>query len=194
MNRNGTTAPVIVQAQHLAAFAPDQVRFASHVYRIEREERFVSLPPTWRDYLFVGLVTRADDSIPAFSSRPLDGQELTLCQDSVRAGWVEGTKQADAILEANFNRLTRDYTGMILYTALLRQGMISATRVAESSLTVTGDGRQLILGDSLRRLTGRAAFDIDHRNWLPALSYAPVSAAASPAAQPGDGKYRPAKR
>jgi defect-in-organelle-trafficking protein DotC len=185
VNPNGTIPPVIVQAQDVTAFAPDQIRTANHVYRIEKEERFVSVPPTWRDYLFAGLPFKDGVDLPVFEARPQNGQEMAIWRGAVEAGWADGQQQAGAILTANFNRLTRDYTGMLLYFALLQQGVISATRVAEVAQTVTGDGRQIMIGDTLRRLTGRALFDTDYRNWRPTLvteTARPTSNRAQPAA------------
>lgn len=170
VTRNGTIPPVIVQARDLSSFSPDQIRTANRVYKIEKEERFVSVPPTWRDYLFIGLPTRGAVDLPTFAARPQDGKEEAIWRDAVRKGWADGEQQADAILTANFNRLTRDYTGMLQYATLVQQGMISTTRVAESRQTVTGDGRQLTLGDTLRRVTGRASFETDPNKWHPTIN------------------------
>lgn len=173
VNAHGLVPPVIVQAQDVAAFSPDQVRTANHVYRIEREERFVSVPPSWRDYLFAGLPVNGRVDLPVVEARPQDGKEMAVWQLAVRRGWEEGTTQADAILDANFSRLTRDYSGMLLYSSLLQQGMISRSHVAQLAQTVTGDSKQIMIGDTLRRLTGRALFDVDYRNWQPAITYYP---------------------
>ncbi len=166
----GTTPPVIVQARDVAAFSPDQVRTATRVYKIEKEERFVSVPPTWRDYLFIGLQTKQGLELPSLEARPQDGKEESIWKNAVTAGWEEGQQQADAILAANFNRLTRDYTGMMLYSTLLQQSMISASRVAETQQTVTGENGQLILGDKLKRLTKRAEFEHDPLKWRPTIT------------------------
>jgi defect-in-organelle-trafficking protein DotC len=184
IGKGGTIPPVVVQAQDVSAFAPDQIRTANQVYKIEKEERFVSTPPTWRDYLLSGLPVKGKIELPMFEARPQDGKEMAVWRQAVEAGWIEGRAQADAILEANFNRLTRDYTGMLLYSALLQQGIVSGTRVAELAQTVTGDGKQIMIGDTLRRVTGKAVFDTDHRNWQPRLLFntdvptTPLSAAA----------------
>lgn len=167
--RNGTLPPVIVEARDLAAFSPDQIRTANRVYKIEREERFVSVPPTWRDYLYVGLPVRQSVELPTFEARPQTDDEEKIWQAAVRDGWADGYKQADAVLEANFHRLTRDYTGMHLYSTLLQADMISTTRVAESQQTVTGDGKQLMLGDKLRRVTDKAKFVTDPGKWRPTV-------------------------
>lgn len=167
---DGTIPPVIVEATDVASFGPDQFRLAGHVYRIEKEERFVSVPPTWRNYLLAGLATKEKVELPIPEARPQDDQEMRIWRDAVRAGWEQGEKQADAVLESNFNRLTRDYTGMILYSPLLANGMILPTAVAESSQTVAGDGKQIMLNDSLRRLTSRARFETNADKWKPVIS------------------------
>lgn len=136
--KNGTLPPVIVEARDLAAFSPDQIRTANRVYKIEREERFVSVPPTWRDYLYVGLPVRQSVELPAFEARPQDDAEDQIWKKSVREGWADGYKQADAILEANFHRLTRDYTGMHLYSTLLQADMITTTLLLNLSRRLRG--------------------------------------------------------
>ncbi|MCC7005959.1 MAG: type IV secretory system conjugative DNA transfer family protein [Ottowia sp.] len=172
LNKNGTIPPVIVEAQDISSFSADQIRMASRVYKIEKEERFVSVPPTWRDYLFVGLPVNGAVDLPPLEARPQNSSEQTIWQDAVKSGWNEGRNQADAILAANFNRLTRDYTGMMRYSTLLQQGMISATKTAETQQTVTGDGKQLTLGDTFRRLISKAVFEPDAKKWRPTISKA----------------------
>ena len=91
--KNGTLPPVIVEARDLSAFTPDQIRTANRVYKIEREERFVSVPPTWRDYLYVGLPVRQSVELPAFEARPQDDAEDQIWKKAVREGWADGYKQ-----------------------------------------------------------------------------------------------------
>lgn len=180
VSRSGTLPPVISTAQDVASFAQDQIRTAHQVYKIEREERFVSVPPSWRDYLLIGLPNKPWVELPDLQARPQDGKEQALWKTSVEQGWGEGRAQADAILTANFNRLVRDFNGMVLYSTLLQQGMISPTRVAESQQTVTGDQRRMVLGDRLRRVTGKAGFETDARKWRPTLWSSPTSSTSAP--------------
>ncbi|WP_235663826.1 type IV secretory system conjugative DNA transfer family protein, partial [Pseudomonas savastanoi] len=62
--------------------------------------------------------------------------QKALWQAAVRQGWGEGRQSADQTLEANFNRLTRDYRGMLMYSQLLRQGFITAPVVTDQQQTV----------------------------------------------------------
>lgn len=177
----GMLPPVIVESRDVAAFTPDQIRTANRVYKKERDERFVSVPPTWRDYLLVGLPTQTNIDLPVMDARPVDSAEMKIWQEAVKQGWQEGADQALAILDANFNRLTRDYKGMLLYSTLLQQGMVGQSQVAESQQTVTGDGGQLTLGDKMRRLVGKAEFQVDAARWRPTIK---VGALPPPAPVP----------
>jgi defect-in-organelle-trafficking protein DotC len=169
VSHSGMLPPVIVESRDVAAFTPDQIRTANRVYKKERDERFVSVPPTWRDYLLVGLPTQTNIDLPVMEARPVDSAEMKIWQEAVKQGWQEGGDQALAILDANFNRLTRDYKGMLLYSTLLQQGMVGQSQVAESQQTVTGDGGQLTLGDKMRRLVGKAEFQVDAARWRPTI-------------------------
>lgn len=171
---SGTIPPVIVEARDVAAFSPDQIRTADRVYKITRAERFVSVPPTWRDYLFVGLPASGGVELPDFAARPQTSEEEDIWKGAVAEGWEAGQQQAIQILEANFSRLTRDYKGMLLYSTLLQADMIGTTQVAESQQTVTGDGQQLMLGDKLKRVTRRAEFISDPKRWRPTVTKEPV--------------------
>lgn len=185
MSSGGTVPPVIVEARDLSSISEDQIRTANRVYKIVREERFASVPPTWRDYLFVGLVTSNAAEDMEFAIRPKDSDEEAVWRKAVQKGWAEGQRQADAIVAANLNRLTRDYVGMLRYSTLIQMGMISTTKVAESSQTVTGDSKQLMLGDTLKRVTSRAAFQPDAGKWRPTVNLN-VSEAAKKAKEQRD--------
>ena len=179
VTKDGNVPPVIVEARDVAAFAPDQIRTALAVYDIKVPERFVSVAPTWRDYLLVGLRPKSAE-LPELGARPQNEAERVVWKEAVAAGWAEGTRQADAILHANFKRLVRDYDGMLLYSSLLQQGMLTQTRVAETTQTVSGDTHQIAVGDTLRRFTAKATFQTDARRWKPTVAK-PVGLLPSPA-------------
>lgn len=185
ISQDDTLPPVIVEARDLAAFAPDQIRTATRAYKIYKPERFVSVPPTWRDYLYVGLPFQGSVDLPAFEARPKDSAEAAIWREAVQAGWTDGQRQADAVLAANFNRLTRDYTGMLLYSTLFQQGLVTLTKVVESHQTVTGHRDQLVLGDSLRRIASKAEFETDASKWTPVITAMPLPITASVTTPPG---------
>jgi defect-in-organelle-trafficking protein DotC len=168
ISKQGWLPPVIDEAVDVAHITPGQIRTASHVYEIITPERFVSNPPSWRSWLLAGLSTAATDGTDA-SVAPENSLQKELWQSAVRKGWEEGRLSADHILEANFNRLTRDYRGMLLYSQLLRQGFVTLPVVTDQQQTVTGDRQKIMTGDRVRTIKDKAEFVPDKTQWQPII-------------------------
>jgi len=168
ISKQGYLPPVIATASDMAHVTPDQIRSAYRTYNILAPARFVSNPPGWRTWLLPGLAARRIDA-PDVSVRPKNSKERTVWEDAVRRGWEEGRLSADRTLEANFNRLTRDFTGMLRYSTLLQQGMIQAPDVKETQQSVTGTRDELMIGDKVKRIKDPASFVVDKNQWKPAI-------------------------
>ncbi len=166
ISRQGWLPPVIDEAVDVAHITPRQIRTASHVYEIIVPERFVSNPPSWRTWLMTGLSSGTTGALPI---TPENSVQKALWQAAIRQGWGEGRLSADQTLESNFNRLTRDYRGMLLYSQLRRQGFITAPVVTDQQQTVTGDRHKLTTGDRVRRLKENAGFIPDKTQWQPVI-------------------------
>lgn len=169
VSNQGVLPPVIVEAQDVASYSDDQIRVADQVYRIKVPERFVSNPVSWREYLYAGLPSKSDIRLPRDEALP-DDDEMEIWRDAVKEGWEQGFHQADEIMTANFNRLSRDFTGMLRYSVLVQQRMITLPVVAESQRTVSGDGKELTIGEKNRRLLERSEFVVDPDVWRPSTT------------------------
>ncbi|MBU9819673.1 type IV secretory system conjugative DNA transfer family protein [Rahnella sp. BCC 1045] len=169
ISARGWLPPVITEAVDVAHVTPDQIRTASRVYEIVEPERFVSNPPSWRNWLMAGLSTASPDG-PEGSLVPDNGVQRDIWQAALNAGWAEGRQSADDTLEANVNRLTRDYNGMLQYMLLRRENIITAPVVTEQQQTVTGDSHKLTTGDRDRRLEAHAGFVTDKARWKPIIN------------------------
>lgn len=167
ISRQGWLPPVIDEAVNVAHITPEQIRTASRVYEIIVPERFVSNPPSWRSWLLAGLSASTADA--GLGVTPENAVQKGLWQAAIRQGWGEGRLSADQTLEANFNRLTRDYRGMLLYSQLLRQGFITAPVVTDRQQTVSGDRHKLTTGDRVRTLKENAGFVPDKTQWQPVI-------------------------
>ena len=165
MGPGGVLPPVIVESKDVASYSDDQLRTSPQVYRIVRGEKIVSVPPTWRDYLLVGLGGKVKIDLPQDDARPKSGAEMKVWQDAVQEGWKQGSEEADAIFTANLNRLARDFNGMLRYSILLQQGIITPTQVAESRRAVSGDSMEIMIDDRLRRITKKAELSVDPKAW-----------------------------
>lgn len=164
----GWLPPVIDEAVDVAHITPGQIRTAHSVYQIIASERFVSNPPSWRRWLFAGLA-EGPGSGPESSVVPENGAQRDIWHEAIRQGWEEGRTSADHILEANFNRLVRDYRGMLLYSYVLREGLITRPVVTDQQQSVTGNKYELTTGDRVRTLKEKAGFIPDKTKWRPVI-------------------------
>lgn len=168
ISRQGYLPPVIATATDMSHITPDQIRTAYRTYNILIPARFVSNPPGWRTWLLPGLASKRIDA-PDASVHPKNRKEKAVWETAVRRGWEEGRQSADRTLEANFNRLTRDYTGMLRYSTLLQQGIIQAPDVKETQQSVTGTRDELMIGDRVKRIQDPAGFVVDKNKWKPVI-------------------------
>ncbi|HFD3001637.1 TPA: type IV secretory system conjugative DNA transfer family protein [Klebsiella pneumoniae] len=169
VSQEGWLPPVIDEAQDVAHITDDQIRTASRVYQIILPERFVSNPPSWRRWLLAGLSTTSPSGQEG-GVIPKNSDEQKIWQEAVEKGWQDGRDGADHTLEANFNRLTRDYRGMLLYSRLLREGYISRPEITEQQQSVSGGHKKLVTGDRVRNLRRHAEFNPNKGHWKPVIN------------------------
>jgi defect-in-organelle-trafficking protein DotC len=160
--------PVLVESRDsLTVASPNVLRVADRNYKIIKQARFVTLAPTWRDYL---LMDDTRPPLPDESLWPKTDEEREIWADYVEMGWFEGIEQADHIYTDNLARLKRDYQGMIRYRMLLAQNMVSAPQVAHRELGVTGGGEELAINDRTLTIEALPALRADSKTWDPALT------------------------
>lgn len=160
--------PVLTEAINtLNLQDPNTIRIADRTYAIVSQARFVTAPPTWRDYLWMSY---KKPDVPDKTLLPKNAAEVAEWKLYVQKGWEEGTMQANNIFADNLNRLTRDYTGMALYRSLYNQKMISAPFVAKANLGITGGGDNLTINDSVLRITAVPQLNTESKTWTPAVS------------------------
>ncbi len=145
----------------------DTIRLAAKTYQIVSQARFITVPPTWRDYLWLSYPqpTRPDKSL-----LPQNKAEIAVWNNYFKQGWEEGLTQANQIFSANLSRLKRDINGMVLYRQLLKQNLVSAPSVASANLGVTGDSNHIRIGDQVLRITAKAKLQTNSKAWQPIIT------------------------
>lgn len=135
---------------------------ADRVYNIGRNARIVSAPRTWRAYLERqwGDVTPPPDIL-----RPETAEERAKWEDWFDRGWKAGIEQADEIFQADLNKLTADYQGMVRYRTLLSQGMVSPPYALQVDRGVTGGGDEMRVGDRAVSITGLPRLQTGTQEW-----------------------------
>lgn len=169
VTKNGLLPPVITEARDAVQSSDEQVRVADRIYKIVVKAKPVTTPPSWRDYLFVGLRLTKEIPMPVSAALPKTGPEKAFWKNTVAEGWAHGQKLADEILERNLARLDRDFIGIMRYSYLLNNGMVSEPTVAVAPRVVSGDRNELRVGDTLMRMTDAGGFITDPKKWQPTV-------------------------
>lgn len=160
-------APVLSQGDDiLSQDSDDVIRITDRLYKIERNARFVTAVPTYRDYLEMSFDKPA---VPDRSLLPKTNEERDLWNKSVVEGWNAGIDQAKDIFQINVDRLTRDYRGMILYRKLLAQNMVTKPYIAKAEYGIVGDDDNMRINDQVLRITAVSKLQSESNDWVSRL-------------------------
>lgn len=152
------------------------LRAADRTIEIVSDAKFVTTPPSWRDYL---IMTYEAPDKPAESMLPKTGDERAIWDQNVTIGWNIGYKQATAILRENLGKLAQDYSGMAFYKKLYAQGMVTAPQVAMATLGITGNNRKVTVNDRIVRITSDSQLSSSNY-WKPVISIKKVKSTGIP--------------
>ena len=161
--------PVLQQSkQSLNISDPDTIRIADRTYQILKQARFVTTPPTWRDYL---ILDYDKPPVPDSTLLPKSDEERDFWIKYVNTGWENGIQQANNIYADSLARLKRDYEGMVLYRKLLAQNMVSSPFVATSDLGITSnaDNSEIHINDQILRITAKPKLNSNFTHWNPVV-------------------------
>lgn len=138
---------------------------ADRVYRINRVARIVTAARNWRLYLERDW-GRVDP--PPGILLPQTDDERAEWRKWVKEGWDAGVQQAEDIFQADLDRMTNDFVGMVRYRELLAQGMISPPYALNEDRGVTGGGSEMRVGDRGVTITGQSELIPRSDTWKPA--------------------------
>lgn len=173
MMGRGILPPVISEARDSVVLEATVMRVASRVYHLDEGARIVDVPPTWRDWLYVGLSSNDCDGGPVDvptqdQLKPQNSQEESFYKAILARSYAMGVQQARDVLAANLARLERTYFGMRRYFDLFSRGMVSAPVIATSTdVALRDDPNTLIVGNTVIRIMVPADFVEKTSNWRP---------------------------
>lgn len=166
LNQN-VLPPVLVEGRDTLDLTDDfTIRASDHDYKIVQQPRFITTPPNWRHYIWMGYIK---PEAPNVTMLPKGASERKIWNKYIQIGWEEGVIQADQIFSSNLARLRRDYEGMILYRKLLAQNMLSKPYVSQADLGVTGGGDDMRINDRVLRITAISQLQPNTKNWNPVI-------------------------
>ncbi|MBI1273818.1 MAG: type IV secretion system protein DotC [Alphaproteobacteria bacterium] len=160
--------PIVSEAERavIVAGGGQQAAVADKIYRINRGARIVTAARDWRLYLERDW-GKVDP--PPGLLLPSTDEERAEWRDWVKEGWDAGVEQADDIFQADLDRMTNDFIGMVRYRELLAQNMISPPYAAHEDRGVTGGGTEMRIGDRGVTITGQSALIPRSKSWTPTI-------------------------
>ena len=155
--------PVVVRSKD--AFKSDAegqtVSAADDYFEIVRSAAFSPTPPNWRDYLLI-----VDEEARPTSLQSTQSSADEVKQENwVEEGWVAGVEQADSEFAIRLRRLKRDYFGMLEFRRLATLGMVKQTEIFAAEFGVTGENRQMRIGDRTVKIVRNAEFNLNSNDW-----------------------------
>lgn len=166
MSPEGMLPPVVTEeVESVRQEGERDKRAAGVIYRMVREARFVTVAPTWRDYLFAGLVFNGKVEMPHKSFLPSNDEEKKVWQKAVKDCWGAGVAQADGIITENLARFEREYTGMVRYKYLVARGMAENPKLGAEVRPVSGNRYEIVVDDQRFRITGAGGLVNDAGRW-----------------------------
>jgi defect-in-organelle-trafficking protein DotC len=166
--------PVITEGKDsVKKDSDDMLKTADAIYRIEIPERLVTTTPSWRDYLYQGLIIK-DNGVekPHDSLLPKTDFEKKVWKKYIEMGYLKGVKQADEIFDINLNRMKRDFSGMARYKILLAQNMITRPVLASTSKAFNGNSKEMSVNEFVYRINEPAGLNPASNTWKPAIKAA----------------------
>jgi len=89
--------PVLLSGRNTVNLADAQtIRVSDRTYKVAKQAHFISLPPTWRQYLWMDY---KKPETPHLSLLPKTKDERQVWKTFVEQGWNNGIEQANNILE-----------------------------------------------------------------------------------------------
>lgn len=168
MLENNVLPPVLSEGQNTFNLANvNTIRISDRTYKIQKQARFVTTPPNWRQYLWMDY--RLPEA-PHSSVLPRDNEEQQAWVRYTYEGWQKGIEQADTIFSDNLARLKGDFLGMLLYRKLLAMNMVSPPYVAHTELGITGDNNQINIDDKVLRIVALPKLQPNSKEWRASVS------------------------
>lgn len=139
---------------------------SDQILRISKQAKIVTAPRDWRTYLDFQYESKIVP--PPKVLWPKNEAEQARWNQWVKEGWEAGYMQGEQIFEANLQRLTVEFEGMVRYRTLLAEGKISQPYALQEDRGVTGGRNEMRVGDRALRITGPSQFLTGSDLWKPA--------------------------
>lgn len=137
-------------------------RRTAYIPSIERQPKFISVLPTWRDYFSIKLKS---PEINRNSVLPKTREEKVIWKDKVREGWEEGVQQAYSNYEKRLARMQDDLKGYMTYHVLRKHNIITEPKFSSNYYALTGGGSSINIDDVMVEVQVNPTFVTNRDLW-----------------------------
>lgn len=168
MLANGRVQPPVLVVRGSSLIKEDDytLRRTDGAYKIFKQAKVVTRPPSYVDYLTFSLIKPVEPNI-LLMPRPYEADEIKAWSEGVADGWSIGVRQANSIINEGLYSLLRDYYGMAQFYLASQSGMISMPDYQEMNLGITTDGNNLQVGEEIFSITILPQFNNKGHTWVP---------------------------
>ena len=137
-------------------------RRTAYIPSIERQPKFISVIPTWRDYFSIKLTP---PEINRNSVLPKTSEEKKIWKMKVKEGWEKGIEQAYMNYEKRLARMKDDLSGYITYHVLREHNIITAPEFSSNYYALTGGGSSINIDDVMVEVKVNPSFVTNRDLW-----------------------------
>ena len=137
-------------------------RRTAYIPRIERQPKFISVMPTWKDYFQIKLT---QPQINRNSVLPQNDVEQQIWREKIKEGWEKGIEQAYINYEKRLARLKDDLNGYITYHVLREHNIITAPSFSSNYYALTGGGTSINIDDVMVEVEVNPSFVTNRDAW-----------------------------
>ena len=136
---------------------------ARRVLRIERPSKVLGGSLGWRGYFDRSWETPRRPSQVLY---PRTGDEFERWRAWVREGWEDGVRLAEDTFEADLDRLSRDFVGIVNWRILLSQRIVTAPELEVVARPVVGGGVEMRLDQREIAIRAQARLNPVASDWV----------------------------
>ncbi|APE04259.1 hypothetical protein BM526_20015 (plasmid) [Alteromonas mediterranea] len=137
-------------------------RRTAYIPRIERQPKFISIMPTWKDYFQIKLT---QPQINRNSVLPQNDVEQQIWREKIKEGWEKGIEQAYINYEKRLARLKDDLNGYITYHVLREHNIITEPSFSSNYYALTGGGTSINIDDVMVEVEVNPSFVTNRDAW-----------------------------
>lgn len=165
MNNGRILPPVIIEGEKGLNIESNLV--ATEVessFRILKDARIVSVPPSWRDYLY-----REYEASRVVNPAvlPKGKEEQDLWEEYAKKGFNEGVRHADRLFKTNLQKMVRDFEGILRFKILAEQNIVSLPILSKGEIGIVVEDKKLDVDQRIFRITKEGSFNDKVETWTP---------------------------